>query len=88
MEKTDIVAGAIVMLLISIVLATILGHADAASTVFGVKIFIEVWMLLGIVSTFYGVTVYHHSVAEEARTTLILFGTPILLAAILWWRFS
>lgn len=88
MQTTDIVAGAILMLLISIVFASVLGDADTASAAFGAKIFIEVWLLLGLVSAFCGVSIYRHNVAEEARMTLMVFGAPIVLAAILWWKFS
>ena len=88
MQTTDIVAGAIVMLLISLVLGSVLGHAGPTSAAFGAKIFIEVWVLLGIASTLFGLAVHRHRLVQEARSTLMIFGVPVLVAALIWWRLS
>jgi hypothetical protein len=53
-----------------------------------VKVFILIWLGATLFNMWVGVTRAGYSVSEEFPIFLLVFAIPVVVALVIWWKFS
>ena len=87
MHMVSVIAGGIFMLGIFLLFGHLWGDAPA-SLAAAAKLFIPVWLVVSVTNLWIGVSKAGYTVADETPILLVVFGVPVVLAAIAVWFFT
>lgn len=84
MHMLSVIAGGIVLLGVFLLFGHLWGDAPA-SLATAAKLFLPVWLAVSVTNLWIGVSKAGYTVAEETPILLVVFGVPVILAAIAVW---
>jgi hypothetical protein len=53
-----------------------------------IKYFLVLWLVATLVNMWVGVSKAGYSIKDEAPVALLVFAVPVIVAIVIWWRFS
>jgi len=88
MHTIMVIVGGFLMLGLCLVAGRVIGGAGAQTMVTAVKVFILISLGATLFNMWVGVTRAGYSVSEEFPIFLLVFAIPVVVALVIWWKFS
>lgn len=88
MHTIMVIVGGFLMLGLCLVAGRLIGDTGAQTMVTAVKVFILIWLGVTLFNMWMGVTRAGYSVSEEFPIFLLVFAIPVVVALVIWWKFS
>jgi len=87
MHMLLVILGGVDLLAVFILFGFLWG-GTASSLALAAKAFIPFWLVVAVVNMWIGVAKAGYTVRDEAPILLIVFAAPVIIAAVVIWRFS
>ena len=88
MHTLKVIFGGVLLLGVCLLVGRWIGGAAATVDTATIKHFLVLWLVATIVNMWAGVSKAGYSIKDEAPIALLVFAVPVMVAIIIWWRFS
>jgi hypothetical protein len=88
MHTIMVIVGGFLVLGLCLIAGRFFGGAGVQTMVTAVKVFILIWLGATLFNMWVGVTRAGYSVSEEFPIFLLVFAIPVVVALVIWWKFS
>jgi hypothetical protein len=88
MHTIMVIVGGFLVLGLCLIAGRVFGGAGVQTMVTAVKVFILIWLGATLFNMWVGVTRAGYSVSEEFPIFLLVFAIPVVVALVIWWKFS